>query len=126
MWQARGVLSYLPSRLRCDAHLSALGDRLFSGSLVADKHIWASGGRELLMFRDKRVHFECPNCRALYQVIEVEARPDTPIREVTCLSCGGPLPARQRNLVLKYFLLRTAGRPQNGQRYKNVVAINRS
>jgi transcription elongation factor Elf1 len=53
--------------------------------------------------------FACPNCNALYQVVKVEAGPETTDREITCRSCGGPLAGREGKLVLKYFLLRRAG-----------------
>jgi predicted Zn finger-like uncharacterized protein len=54
--------------------------------------------------------FACPNCQALYDLVKVEAGPETTIDEVKCLSCGGLLPARDGNLVLKYFLLRKGAR----------------
>jgi len=50
--------------------------------------------------------FTCPNCNALYQIVKVEAGPETDNREITCRACGGPLVAREGNFVLKYFLLR--------------------
>jgi predicted Zn finger-like uncharacterized protein len=46
---------------------------------------------------------QCPHCAAKYKLIRVEAPPSQD-REVTCLNCGGPLPARERHFVLKYFL----------------------
>jgi hypothetical protein len=49
--------------------------------------------------------FTCPNCDALYQVVKVEAGPETDNREITCRACGGPLMARKGPFVLKYFLL---------------------
>ena len=51
--------------------------------------------------------FTCPNCQALYQLVKVEAGSETNDRELTCLSCGGPLASREGKFVLKYFL----GRP---------------
>jgi hypothetical protein len=62
------------------------------------------------------VHFNCANCDALYHVVKAEVEPDFTPREVTCLVCGAPLPARERNLLFKYFLLRRAGRRQNYRR----------
>jgi predicted Zn finger-like uncharacterized protein len=53
-----------------------------------------------------RASFTCPNCQALYEVVKVEAGPETTLREVTCLSCKGPFPAREGKFVLKYFMLR--------------------
>ena len=50
----------------------------------------------------------CSHCNALYQVIRAEAGPETTERDVACRVCGGPLPAREGQLVLKYFLLRKA------------------
>ena len=60
--------------------------------------------------------FNCPYCNALYQVVKVEAGPETVDREITCRSCGGPLTGRDGKFVLKYFLLRKAGRVQNWKR----------
>jgi hypothetical protein len=54
--------------------------------------------------------FTCPNCDAFYQVVKVEAGPETDNREITCRACGGPLVAREGKFVLKYFLLRKATR----------------
>ena len=54
--------------------------------------------------------FICPNCGAYYQVVKVEAGPETDNREITCRSCGGPLSGREGQFVLKYFLLRNTGR----------------
>src|SRR5262249_18021352 len=33
--------------------------------------------------------FTCPNCKALYQVVKVEAGPETTDREITCQVCDG-------------------------------------
>jgi hypothetical protein len=54
--------------------------------------------------------FNCPNCNALYQIIKAEAGPESLDREVACRVCGGPLPGREGKSVVKYFLLRKAGR----------------
>jgi hypothetical protein len=53
--------------------------------------------------------FTCPNCQALYQVVKVERGLETVDRDVAC-SCGSPLPGREGNFVLKYFMLRKAAR----------------
>jgi hypothetical protein len=50
--------------------------------------------------------FACPNCDAYYQVVKVEAGPETNDRELACRSCGGRLKSREGKFVLKYFLLR--------------------
>jgi hypothetical protein len=60
--------------------------------------------------------FHCPNCNALYQVVKVEAGPETLNREITCRSCGGPFPNREGKFVIKYFLLRNAARIQKWKR----------
>ena len=54
--------------------------------------------------------FTCPNCQALYQIVKVEAGPETNDWELACRSCGAPLPSREDKFVLKYFLLRKAAR----------------
>jgi predicted Zn finger-like uncharacterized protein len=52
------------------------------------------------------VHFNCPNCNALYRVVKAETGPEAIIdREITCWVCGGPIAARDGKFVLKYFLL---------------------
>ena len=60
--------------------------------------------------------FNCPNCNALYQVVKVEAGPETVDRDITCRACGAPLPAREGKSVMKYFILRKAGRSQKWKR----------
>ena len=50
--------------------------------------------------------FTCLNCGAFYQVVKVEAGPETDNREIACRACGGPLLGREGKFVLKYFLLR--------------------
>ena len=60
--------------------------------------------------------FKCPNCEALYQVIRAEAGPESADGEIACRVCGGPLAGREGEFVLKYFLLRTAGRKQTWQK----------
>ena len=54
--------------------------------------------------------FDCPNCNAHYQVIKVEAAPETVDRDISCCSCGRALIGREGNLVLKYFMMRKAER----------------
>ena len=46
--------------------------------------------------------FVCPNCGAKYRIVRTEG-PSVSDREVTCLSCGAPFPAREGKFVLKYF-----------------------
>ena len=54
--------------------------------------------------------FKCPNCEATYHVVKAEAGPGSANREITCRTCGGLLPGREGNFVMKYFLLRKPGR----------------
>ena len=54
--------------------------------------------------------FTCPTCEVLYQIVKVEAGPESKDREITCLACGGPLAARAGKHVLKYLLLEKRGR----------------
>jgi predicted Zn finger-like uncharacterized protein len=58
------------------------------------------------MLGGRPASFNCPHCQALYQVIKAEAGPETVDRAVPCRSCGEPLPSREGDLVLKYFLVR--------------------
>ena len=63
------------------------------------------------------VHFTCPNCSALYHVVKAEPGPETTNNpEVACHICSAPLPAREGQLILKYFLLRKAGAPPDLER----------
>jgi predicted Zn finger-like uncharacterized protein len=52
--------------------------------------------------------FTCPNCRALYEVVKIEASPETEKHEVRCQVCAGTLDGREGKFVLKYYLLREA------------------
>ena len=47
---------------------------------------------------------------SLYHLIKVEAGPETVDRKLNCQACGAPLPARDGQFVLKYFLLRKPSR----------------
>jgi predicted Zn finger-like uncharacterized protein len=63
------------------------------------------------MAKSTKVLFTCPNCSALYQVVKAEAGPETTDDpEVMCRICGAPLPAREDQWIVKYFLLRKASR----------------
>jgi hypothetical protein len=57
----------------------------------------------------------CPHCGAKYEVVRVEAANLMEHGEVTCLSCGGPLPAREGTFLMKYFLV---DRPSQRQRQR--------
>jgi hypothetical protein len=52
------------------------------------------------------VFFKCPNCKALYQLIKVEAGPESVDRQITCVLCGALFPGREGGFVPKYILLR--------------------
>ena len=55
--------------------------------------------------------FQLPHRNAPYQIIKVEAGPETITdRWVTCQNRAGALPARDGNSLIKYFLLREAAR----------------
>jgi len=43
-------------------------------------------------------------------VVKAEPGPETVDREIVCRSCGAPLTGRDGKFVLKYFMLREAGR----------------
>jgi predicted Zn finger-like uncharacterized protein len=58
--------------------------------------------------------FDCPTCQAVYRVVEAEAGPETIDGDVPCRRCGGFLPGRKGEHVLKYFYVRGgATRRQN-------------
>jgi hypothetical protein len=77
------------------------------------------------MIAGKLSSFNCPNCNALYQLVSIEVGPETVTRDITCRSCGSSLPGREGKLVLKYFLLRKAGRIQNGKGRSQDVVFSR-
>ena len=54
----------------------------------------------------------CVGCDALYEVVRAEAGPESSDGEIPCRVCGAPLAPRDGEYVLKYFLLRKAGRQQ--------------
>jgi predicted Zn finger-like uncharacterized protein len=60
--------------------------------------------------------FTCPNCQALYQIVKVEAGPESVSQEVPCRVCGAPFAGRDGKFVIKYFLLRKAVRAQKSRR----------
>jgi hypothetical protein len=68
------------------------------------------------MIQSASGHFKCPNCHALYQLVKAEAGPETISGEIACCICGRPLPAREGNFILKYFLLRPANRRRKSKR----------
>jgi hypothetical protein len=47
--------------------------------------------------------FQCPNCKAEYKVVRVEAERTGEDRQLTCLGCGEPLLSREGKFALKYF-----------------------
>ena len=49
--------------------------------------------------------YNCPNCNGLYHVVKVEVPPIMNEAQLTCLSCGGPLNAREGRFALKYFFI---------------------
>jgi hypothetical protein len=59
--------------------------------------------------------FTCPNCNAFYQVVKVEAGPETTGHEIACRVCGIPLEGREGKYVLKYLLLREGVRRKQGR-----------
>jgi transcriptional regulator NrdR family protein len=64
------------------------------------------------MARSAKSSFRCPACDALYQVVKINAGQQTIGREMTCQVCGGLFPTREGSVILKYFMLRKAGRRQ--------------
>jgi hypothetical protein len=60
---------------------------------------------ELHMPKSQVSRFNCPNCDALYMLVQVPAAPLLLYRQITCRSCDGPLEAQKGRFILKYFLL---------------------
>jgi hypothetical protein len=72
--------------------------------------------------------FNCPNCDALYHLIETEAGPETVDLELTCVACGAPLsfPAREGPVVFKYFLSGSSRRKARNIRPKDDNSLART
>jgi hypothetical protein len=85
----------------------------YSSGLIASFGASLQRLRSHVLAMNSTTEFECPNCAAKYKLVWVEA-PPRPDREISCVSCGGPLRGRQGSFVLKYFLVerpkRCAGR----------------
>jgi hypothetical protein len=56
------------------------------------------------------VNFICPHCGSFYEVVRAEALPESFHSLVACPNCTKPLPAREAQFALKYFLFRKASR----------------
>jgi hypothetical protein len=80
----------------------------------------AMRSKAALITSTSKPFYRCPHCSALYHIIKVEAGPESDDREITCRSCGGPLRASEGKFILKYFLLRKAGRRQ---RWKQGLSV---
>jgi hypothetical protein len=62
--------------------------------------------------------FTCLNCKALYQLVKVDAGPETVDRALRCVVCGTPLASREGEFVLEYFLLRKAARQRTNNKHQ--------
>ena len=49
--------------------------------------------------------FECPNCKAKYKVVRVEADAKSVDRQIACPNCGAPFHGREGSIALKYFMV---------------------
>jgi hypothetical protein len=56
------------------------------------------------------VNFICPHCGSFYEAVRAQALPDSVDLRIWCATCAAPLPAREAQFLLKYFLLRKADR----------------
>jgi hypothetical protein len=54
--------------------------------------------------------FNCPNCEALYMVVQVQAEPSKLYRQLTCRSCDGPLVAQRGGSFSNIFFSRSAAK----------------
>ena len=93
------------ARVGAAAVFVVLGSATIAGMLI-----YVIGGFDNPMSDPLSVSFNCPNCGARYEVVRIEEPPRPTHREVTCLSCGGPLHGREGKFVLKYFLTDRAKR----------------
>jgi hypothetical protein len=56
------------------------------------------------------VNFTCPHCASLYEVLRAEALLESVDSQIVCPTCAEPLPTREAQFILRYFLLRKAER----------------
>jgi hypothetical protein len=56
------------------------------------------------------VNFICPHCGSFYEAVRAQALPDSIDSRIRCATCTGPLPAREAQFALKYFLLKKGDR----------------
>jgi hypothetical protein len=92
---------------------------------VAERRRWDTMDRQIDVggvMPSKPAYF-CPNCDALYQLVKVEAGPETSDREIACRACGAPLPVREGKFVLKYFMLREATRVRKWKRTRRQLLV---
>jgi hypothetical protein len=61
-----------------------------------------------LLVQIAEVNFICTHCGSFFEVVRGGALPDSVDPRITCPMCTGPLPTRETQFVLKYFLLRKA------------------
>jgi DNA-directed RNA polymerase subunit RPC12/RpoP len=54
------------------------------------------------------VNFVCSQCGSFYEVVRAKALPETADPRIKCPTCSAPLPAREAQFALKYFLWRKA------------------
>jgi hypothetical protein len=66
------------------------------------------------MSKSTALHFNCPNCNALCQIIKAEAGPETRERDIACRICGGPLPGREGQFILNIFSYGKPSKARNG------------
>lgn len=66
----------------------------------------------LLGAPEGRAVWPCPHCGEQYKIVETEAGPETVNREITCLTCGGPLQGRRGKYIRKYFRIKKAPGPR--------------
>ena len=48
---------------------------------------------------------ECPNCKAKYKVVRVEADPKSVDCQIACRNCGAPSHGREGSIAWKYFMV---------------------
>src|ERR1700733_12697954 len=53
--------------------------------------------------------FTCPNCRALYDVVRVEAGPETVVQDVFCRACDAPIRRPRRKVRAQVFHVAKSG-----------------
>jgi hypothetical protein len=74
----------------------------------SNRHSASLGTAQCPLVQIAEVNFVCSQCGSFYEVAKAKALSDAVEHRISCLTCCRPLPAREAQFALKYFLWRKA------------------